>query len=134
MAAGDSGVFVATRQHLDIVEQRLEVSSLDLNALRAQGRYVTPDADATLSKFMKDGWPNRDKFLDIVSGIISQAIARSPTRSVERSLYTAQCPYDFSVAMGEGNAPARSGAGEGLACQVMPPNLDFLPVGKECRL
>jgi hypothetical protein len=29
MAAGDSGVFVATRQHLDIVEQRLEVSSLD---------------------------------------------------------------------------------------------------------
>jgi len=82
MAAGDSGVFVATKPHLEIIQQNLEVSGLDLNSLRAQGRYVTLDADATLSRFMEEGWPKRDKFLDLVGGIIGQAIERSPNRSV----------------------------------------------------
>jgi MEDS: MEthanogen/methylotroph, DcmR Sensory domain len=82
MAAGDSGVFVATKPHLEIIEQHLETSGLDLHWLRAQGRCVTHDADATLSRFMEDGWPNRDKFLDLVGGIVGQAIERSPNRSV----------------------------------------------------
>ncbi|MGH7936077.1 MAG: hypothetical protein ACREF8_03615, partial [Chthoniobacterales bacterium] len=47
MAAGDSGVFVATRPHLDIIEQELEMSGLDLDAMRAQGRHEAHDADAT---------------------------------------------------------------------------------------
>jgi hypothetical protein len=85
MAAGDSGVFVATRPHLDIIEQRLELGGLDLKALRAQGRYVTHDADAALSGFMEDGSPNRDKFFDIVGSIISDAESRRPRSSRRRS-------------------------------------------------
>jgi hypothetical protein len=81
IAAGDSGIFVATKPHLEIIEHYLEVSSLDVKYLRAQGRYVTHDADATLARFMEDGWPNRDKFLDLLGGIISQAVERSPNRS-----------------------------------------------------
>ncbi len=82
MAAGDTGVFVVTRPHIETIERDLLAGGLDLNALRAQGRYVTQDADATLSRFMEDGRPNRDKFLEIVGGIVGQAIDRSSNRSV----------------------------------------------------
>jgi hypothetical protein len=81
IAAGDAGIFVATASHLDIIQLNLEISGLDLNMLRAQGRYVTCDADATLARFMEDGRPNRDKFLDVVGGIVGQAIERSPNGS-----------------------------------------------------
>jgi hypothetical protein len=82
LAAGDSGIFVATRPHLDTIERELLASGLDLNALRAQGRYITHDADATLERFMQDGWLNRDKFLDVVGGVVRDTIDRNPNRSV----------------------------------------------------
>lgn len=82
MVAGDSGVFVATRPHLDSLEQELLAGGIDVDALRAQGRYVTHDADALLSRFMEDALPSRDRFFDIVGGVVSQAIERSPNRSV----------------------------------------------------
>lgn len=82
MAAGDSGIFVATPPHLSTIEQALSAARMDLNTLRAQGRHVTHDADATLSRFMEDGWPNQEKLFDCVGGIVSQAIERSLNRSV----------------------------------------------------
>ncbi|MGC1342125.1 MAG: MEDS domain-containing protein [Candidatus Binataceae bacterium] len=82
VAAGDSGIFVATPPHLDTIEQALAASHLNLKALRAQGRHVTHDADATLARFMEDGWPNQEKFFDSVGGIVSQAILGSSNRSV----------------------------------------------------
>jgi hypothetical protein len=82
MAAGDSGVFVATRPHLEVIEKELLASGVELDGLHAQGRYVTHDADATLARFMEDGSPQGDKFLDLVGGIVSRAIAQSPNRSV----------------------------------------------------
>jgi hypothetical protein len=82
MAAGDSGIFVATPAHIETIERTLAASRVDLNTLRAQGRYITDDADATLSRFMEDGWPNQEKFLDYVGGIVSEAIERSSNRSV----------------------------------------------------
>ncbi|MHB8381705.1 MAG: MEDS domain-containing protein [Candidatus Binataceae bacterium] len=82
MAAGDSGVFVATRPHLDTIEREIAASGLDLNQRRAQGRHVTHDADATLALFMEDGAPNREKFFDSVGEIVRRAIEQSSNRSV----------------------------------------------------
>ncbi len=82
MANGDSGIFVATPPHLETIEQTLSAASVDLSTLRAQGRHVTHDADATLSRFMEDGWPNQEKFFDCVGGIVSRAIERSSNQSV----------------------------------------------------
>lgn len=82
MGAGDSGIFVATPPHLDTIEHGLVAGSLNLDELRAQGRHVTHDADATLARFMDDGWPNQEKFFDSVGGIVNQTIERSANRSV----------------------------------------------------
>ena len=83
MGAGDSGIFVATPPHLDTIEHELVAGfSLNLDELRAQGRHVTHDADATLARFMDDGWPNQEKFFDSVGGIVNQTIERSANRSV----------------------------------------------------
>jgi hypothetical protein len=82
MAEGDSGIFVATRPHLDTIEQALDATRLDLTALRAQSRYVTHDADASLARFMDDGWPNQEKFFNTIGAVVGQTIERSSNRSV----------------------------------------------------
>jgi hypothetical protein len=82
MIRGDIGIFVATPAHLAIIEQELANARLDLGTLRAAGRFVTLDADATLSRFMMDGRPSESKFIEVVGGIIASAIKRNPNRPV----------------------------------------------------
>jgi MEDS: MEthanogen/methylotroph, DcmR Sensory domain len=77
LASGDSSVVVATETHLEQIRQRLASSSLDLNAARDSGRYVTVDAARALSKFMVDGQPDKAKFDDTVGGIVRNAARNS---------------------------------------------------------
>ncbi len=77
LASGDSSVVVATETHLEQIRQRLACSSLDLDAARDSGRYVTVDATRALSKFMVDGQPDKAKFDDIVGGIVRNAARNS---------------------------------------------------------
>jgi hypothetical protein len=46
LSAGNSSVLIATESHLNLIENRL--ADLDLKELRAAGRYVALDAEATL--------------------------------------------------------------------------------------
>ncbi len=73
LRSGDAAVVVATRPHRQGVEERLQAYGLDLAAARADGQYVSLDADETLSRFMVAGEPDPGRFVELIGGIISQA-------------------------------------------------------------
>ncbi len=73
LCSGDATVVVATGPHREGVEERLQASGLDLAAARADGQYVSLDADETLSRFMVAGEPDPGRFVELIGSIISRA-------------------------------------------------------------
>lgn len=75
LSAGDSAVVIATKAHRDGLARRLQ--SLGLNATRAleQGRYVSLDAAETLAEFMVEGWPDAERFTEVLGSVLAQAAA-----------------------------------------------------------
>ncbi|HKP86517.1 MAG TPA: ATP-binding protein [Blastocatellia bacterium] len=73
LGAGEAGIVVATKAHLDGLEERLHAGGLDVAAARAAGRYVSLDAAETLSRFMIDGSPEPGRFAEGIGGIIARA-------------------------------------------------------------
>lgn len=63
LAAGEVGVVIASPPHI------LEVQT----QLGGSGRCLFLDAEETLGKFMRDGHPDRQLFLDIVGDVVHQA-------------------------------------------------------------
>jgi signal transduction histidine kinase len=78
LRAGDAAVVVATEEHRDGLLQWLTAQSLDIPALLEEGKLVITDAGQLLSEFMSDGWPNEDRFNEVVGGIVERAVASVP--------------------------------------------------------
>lgn len=70
---GDASVVIATPAHRNGLEQRLKKRGIDLNAARENGTYVDLDAEATLAKFMNDGWPDDEKFYSTIADVLTPA-------------------------------------------------------------
>lgn len=83
LEAGGASVVLAAKPHLDGIEERLTARGLDIVAARAEGRYVPLDAVETLGMFMADGWPDDQRFTEVVGGAIAAAArgGRSPVRA-----------------------------------------------------
>jgi hypothetical protein len=77
LEAGDSSVVVATAQHRRLIEHRLAVSGLDIDALASSGRYVSLDAEATLARIMVNGRPDGKKFEETIGLVIGEAEGKS---------------------------------------------------------
>lgn len=77
LRSGNAAVVVATERHRDGLLPWLTAQGLDLAALLAQGRLVSLDAEQILATFMLDGWPNEERFNDVVGKIVAQAVACS---------------------------------------------------------
>ena len=73
LSAGDSIVLIATKAHLDAVDERLARSGLDLDTARRQDRYIELDAEETLARFMVNGWPDEERFKDVIGGLLARA-------------------------------------------------------------
>ena len=77
IAMGAVGVFgavvIATEAHLRELGQRLEQTGVDLSDLRARDRYLPLLAEETLERFMVRGWPDEDRFAEVVAGILTRA-------------------------------------------------------------
>lgn len=70
---GEPAIIVATPEHREALDEALG-RSIDLQAAREDGLYVTLDAQETLSHFMKDGLPDAEAF-DVVPGQVIRDIA-----------------------------------------------------------
>jgi DNA-binding NarL/FixJ family response regulator len=73
--AGDSIVAVASEPHRHAFDQELHARGLDVDALIAAGRYSRADAATTLDAILRDGMPDRDRFVTLLDPILERGLA-----------------------------------------------------------
>jgi signal transduction histidine kinase/ActR/RegA family two-component response regulator len=73
LADGTAAVIIATKPHLDGIEERLQAHGVDTAAAQAHGDYVRLDAAAALSIIMNDGQIVERRFHEIIDGTITGA-------------------------------------------------------------
>src|SRR5438270_5617230 len=73
IGAGDAGVVIATPAHRQELANRLSARGLVLERAVEQGRYVALDAAETLSRFMVDGFPDEQRFVEVIGAVITRA-------------------------------------------------------------
>ncbi len=71
--AGDACIVLATPAHRALLEDRLRASGLALATAKRRKEYIALDAGETLARFMVDGWPSPERFIEVVSSLISRA-------------------------------------------------------------
>jgi PAS domain S-box-containing protein len=72
LGAGNAAIIIATKVHLDGLQQRLKACGLDTRRANRQGRYVALDASALLSQIMVNGMPDEERFADTVGKTIGR--------------------------------------------------------------
>jgi PAS domain S-box-containing protein len=70
---GAAAVVIATRAHLDQLEQQWKTEGLDLEGACKRGQYVALDAAETLSRLLVGGWPQPELFAKVVEPVIEKA-------------------------------------------------------------
>jgi hypothetical protein len=73
LRSGESVIVIATAPHLESLETRLVMLGVDIDAARSEDRFIALNAEATLDRFMVNGWPEDQRFADTVSGVIARA-------------------------------------------------------------
>ena len=79
LGAGDAAVVIATRAHRDGLFLQLQERGFDVSGAVRQGRLIAVDAAETLSRFMRDGWPDASSFASVVGGFFDQIRAVTST-------------------------------------------------------
>ncbi len=79
LKSGDVAIVVATESHRDRLVQRLIAEGLDVDSAIEQGRYVPMDAGSTLPLFMVNDMPDSARFLEVVGGLIEEAVKTGKT-------------------------------------------------------
>jgi PAS domain S-box-containing protein len=75
LGAGNAAIVIATKVHLDGLQQRLKACGLDTQLAGRQGRYLALDATALLSQIMVDGMPDGERFAETVGKAIGRISA-----------------------------------------------------------
>lgn len=70
---GNSAVSIATGSHTRDLERRLAAKGFDVEALSRADQLILLDAETTISKFMVAGWPDEEKFTNLVCEILERA-------------------------------------------------------------
>ena len=79
LGAGDAAVVIATRAHRDGLSQRLKERGFDVAGAVRLGRLIVVDAAETLSRFMRDGWPDTERFASVIGDFFDQIRAVTGT-------------------------------------------------------
>jgi hypothetical protein len=75
LGQGDACIVVATKEHREGLDERLQTYGLDVTAARERGQYLSRGASETLSEFMVDGQPLPLRFAEAIGTIIERAAA-----------------------------------------------------------
>lgn len=74
---GDCIILIVTKPHLEQLESRLRSFGIHVDALKSNDKYIALDAQATLDKFMVNGWPDASLFNQTISGVFERAQKKS---------------------------------------------------------
>ena len=75
LGAGNAAIIIATKVHLDGLQQRLKACGLDTQRASSQGRYLALDASALLSQILVNGIPDEKRFAETVGRAIGRMSA-----------------------------------------------------------
>ena len=73
LVAGDAVIMIATPVHLVALETRLAKRGINLSQALAADQYIALEAEKTLAKFMRNGWPDEDLFRKLVTTLLGRA-------------------------------------------------------------
>jgi signal transduction histidine kinase/ActR/RegA family two-component response regulator len=73
LGEGDACIVVATGEHREGLDERLQRYGLDVAAAVASGQYISLDAGETLSQFMVGGQPDPGLFAEAIGAVIGRA-------------------------------------------------------------
>src|ERR1700754_83270 len=65
-----AGIVIASREHLDALEQQLAAGGIDMAAAKQSGQYVPVEASQLLGQILANRWPQPDLFRIKVGGLI----------------------------------------------------------------
>jgi hypothetical protein len=71
LQAGEAAIVIATPEHLALIEMALAARGVDVADARKIGSYLDLDAAQTMSRFMIDGRPDRERFVNVIGGAIT---------------------------------------------------------------
>jgi hypothetical protein len=79
---GEPAVVIATPEHWTHFAKRLELCGWGEEEIEDQGLVWLVDADETLAAIMVDGTPSRERFDQVVGGLLDQVEERFPDRRI----------------------------------------------------
>jgi hypothetical protein len=71
--AGDGCIIIATKEHLNKLEDRLKSYGVHVDSLISEKRYFPVVAEDFLKKFMVDNWPDEKLYLEAIEELMGQA-------------------------------------------------------------
>jgi len=77
LKAGNSCIVVATKEHRDGLDTKLQAYGVDVSEAYASGKYLSLDAAETLSTFMVKGSPDAVRFAEVFGGLVGRAAETS---------------------------------------------------------
>lgn len=80
--AGDGVIVIVTRDHLQILERRLQARQIAVPAAKKNGQFIACDAHEVLKEFLVDGWPDKELFEKTVNDLLEKARGRENQRRV----------------------------------------------------
>ena len=75
LKAGGVCLVIAAAPHRQGIAQRLRASGIDLSLAVRNSQYLLLDAEATLARFMVDGFPDKDRFFAAIEPLLVDAKA-----------------------------------------------------------
>ena len=90
LAAQNSVIAVVTESHRNSISRKLREHGVDIVAAKDQGRYVCLDVAETLSTFMVNDWPDRNRFLKVAGDLIAAA-GKASRRDASRVALCGEC-------------------------------------------
>jgi KaiC/GvpD/RAD55 family RecA-like ATPase len=81
LKTGETCVVIATNEHLDAIERRVESFGVDLINAREREAYIALDAESTLAKFMAGDHPDAKLFSKVIGSLIRETTKRAPVRA-----------------------------------------------------
>jgi MEDS: MEthanogen/methylotroph, DcmR Sensory domain len=73
LRAGEAVIVIATADHLNALEQRVQAQGFNLDVARSQNQYISLDAKETLFEFLLGGWPDDVRFRKVVGDLLVKA-------------------------------------------------------------
>ncbi|MGB0123763.1 MAG: ATP-binding protein [Silvibacterium sp.] len=73
LGTGGACVVIATEAHREGLAARLKEWGIDLSVAVENNRYLCLDAEATLARFMADGWPDEQRFYSAIEPLLLRA-------------------------------------------------------------